>query len=56
MFTWCRYCQRPLSDPESMGRGYGPDCAAEYGLPHGRLPHGGGVDGQQALPIPGGDL
>lgn len=33
--TWirCARCNRALSDPESMGRGYGPDCmvAAEPG-------------------------
>jgi hypothetical protein len=53
MFVACRYCRTPLQDPESRRLGYGPDCAEKYNLPHGRSPHGGGVDGQEQLPIPG---
>jgi len=51
MYVSCRYCGRSLTDPESRMRGYGPDCAAERGLPHGSS-RGNRMDGQEELPIP----
>lgn len=37
----CMFCARPLnderSDPALGGAGYGPDCAAKYGLPWGNV-------------------
>ena len=29
MYTICRKCGKKLSDPESMQRGYGPECWAK---------------------------
>ena len=34
----CIFCGRPLRDPESIERGYGPDCADKYWRPHGEPP------------------
>ena len=55
IYAACRYCRRSLTDPESQRRGYGPDCAAKRGLPHGSLNprprHGTPGDGQQALDL-----
>lgn len=31
----CCFCARRLDNPESVKVGYGPTCAARYGLPHG---------------------
>lgn len=31
----CCFCGRPLTQPESVDRGYGPDCAEQRGLPYG---------------------
>lgn len=31
----CSFCGRQLSDPRSKAVGYGPDCAANFGLPWG---------------------
>lgn len=33
----CMYCGKTLTDPQSVAVGYGPVCAAHYGLPHGEL-------------------
>lgn len=30
----CCYCGLELTDPDSVGRGYGPVCAKKYGLDH----------------------
>ena len=30
----CCYCKRKLDDPRSLAVGYGPTCAANYGLPY----------------------
>lgn len=30
----CCYCGLPLTDPDSVVRGYGPVCAKRYGLDH----------------------
>lgn len=32
MYTRCRCCGRPLSNPISMMRGYGPECAERLGI------------------------
>lgn len=32
----CCFCHRPLSDAKSTAVGYGPTCAANYGLPWGK--------------------
>jgi hypothetical protein len=32
----CCFCDIPLSDPVSIGMGYGPVCARHYALPHGK--------------------
>lgn len=32
----CCYCNDPLTDPKSRVWGYGPTCARNYGLPHGK--------------------
>jgi len=57
MYAFCRFCQRRLTDEISTTLGYGPDCAAERGLPHGSS-RGNRMDGQEELPIPltGGSL
>lgn len=31
----CCFCQKTLSDPQSLHVGYGPVCADKWGLPHG---------------------
>lgn len=51
-YVACRFCRRPLTDPESRALGYGPDCAAERGLPHGaaRRPQTAGA-GQEELDL-----
>lgn len=41
----CVFCHRPLRDPESVERGYGPECAEKYWMPRG-LPES--VDQEQA--------
>ncbi len=33
----CCFCSITLTDPRSVGVGYGPDCAENYGLPWGAL-------------------
>lgn len=33
----CMYCGRQLTNPQSVAVGYGPICAAHYGLPYGEL-------------------
>jgi len=33
----CMFCSRLLTDPQSVVVGYGPVCAAHYGLPHGNI-------------------
>lgn len=32
----CCFCNLPLSQPESIKRGYGPKCAKDRGLPYGK--------------------
>lgn len=32
----CGYCGRHLTTPESVDTGFGPDCSALLGIPHGR--------------------
>lgn len=36
-FGNCMFCRKALSDPQSVAVGYGPTCAATYGLPHGDM-------------------
>lgn len=36
--TRCCFCARSLRDPESIERGYGPECAEKFWMPHGVLP------------------
>lgn len=36
LLSRCCYCWLPLSTPESLAVGYGPDCAAHYHLPWGK--------------------
>lgn len=31
----CCFCQKPLNDPKSTSKGYGPVCAEKWGLPWG---------------------
>ena len=33
----CMFCGLTLTDPQSVAVGYGPVCAANYGLPHGNI-------------------
>ena len=33
----CMFCHKALTDPQSIAVGYGPTCAAHYGLPHGEM-------------------
>lgn len=33
----CMFCAKQLTDPQSIAVGYGPVCAAHYGLPHGEI-------------------
>lgn len=33
----CMFCTKTLTDPQSVVVGYGPICAAHYGLPHGEI-------------------
>ena len=33
----CMFCCRELTDPQSVGVGYGPICAENYNLPHGNI-------------------
>jgi len=35
----CCFCGLPLTDPQSTAQGYGPICAAHYGLPWGKPKH-----------------
>lgn len=35
----CVFCQKQLTDPQSVAVGYGPICADHYGLPHGAAEH-----------------
>mgnify|MGYP000650381167 FL=1 len=49
-YVWCRFCGKSLTDESSTAVGYGPDCAADHNLPHGRLPRPAReVDGQGDL-------
>lgn len=36
LLSRCCYCWLPLSTPESLSVGYGPDCAAHHNLPWGK--------------------
>ena len=33
----CMFCAKTLTDPQSVAVGYGPICAAHFGLPHGEI-------------------
>lgn len=48
MYTVCQKCGKKLSDPESMRRGYGPECwAVISGIEHDRK------GGEEREDIPG---
>lgn len=59
----CGRCKHPLTTPESLDTGLGPDCAAELGIHWGRLApntqsptdrtQGGGGEAR-SVPVPGG--
>lgn len=46
--TACCFCGKPLVDPASVERGYGPDCAERYGSFEG---HGGPADWEKAVAL-----